>query len=166
MNDNTLTPISPTSGGCFWGPAEGISASVAWPVHASSCQGAICCDFIFRSIHIFPQRLKYLLLFLLLLQRVFSNTDWASWGPGTRSPCIKSCPHGPRCRWWVPPTRAIRASCQMSASPQLFLNPWTNSGSKWFIEIIQVEDLAKFSKIKCCLIEHLYLPRASEVTLS
>jgi len=65
--------------------AEGSLASVAWPVHAISCQSTICCDFIFSfsSIHIFPQRLKlvkYLFLILLLLQRVSSITDHGQLG--------------------------------------------------------------------------------------
>ena len=67
--------------------AEGSLASVAWPVHASSCQGTICCDFIFRfsSMHIFPQRLKlvkYLLPIPLLLQSVSSSTDCGQLGTG------------------------------------------------------------------------------------
>lgn len=65
--------------------AEGSLASVAWPVHASSCQGTICCDsiFSFSSMHIFPQRLKlvkYLLPVLWLLQRVSSITDHGQLG--------------------------------------------------------------------------------------
>lgn len=131
-------------------------------------------------MHIFPQRLKlvtYLLPTLLLLQRVSSITDQGQLGTSDQVSM-----HSILSTWTKIGAEPLlteqlehAAKCQHHPSlhqyTHFFLKPsqWTHSGCKWFIEIIQVEDLAKFSKSKCCLIQHLRrvaLSSANEVTLS